>query len=96
MGNFRSSLPVLRNKLLLALAGNYLSTRTTVAGTTVRPVALLDLTATTFRLHPEFDLQAGIRNLLNWSYQDPVCLAVDRMQQDGRSIFVKLIWHTRR
>jgi len=61
----------------------------------MRPVLLEDLTITTRGLHPDFDLQFGLRNALNWHYEDPVYVAIDRMRQDGRSLFVKLIWHTR-
>jgi hypothetical protein len=58
---------------------------------TVRPVLLLDATATTDHLSKRFDVAFGVRNLLNWIYSDPTAIAVEKVQQDGRSVFVKLI-----
>ena len=52
---------------------------------------LADFTATA-RVHPRFDLQAGVRNALDRRYEDPVCLTVDRLRGDGRSVFVRLVW----
>ena len=46
-------------------------------------------------LHPHFDFVFGVRNALNQKYDDPVGIAVDRLRADGRSVFVKLIWHAR-
>ena len=95
IGQFRFAVPVAGGKLLLSSASQYQSARYTMDGDPVRPVLLTDATTTLPRIHPEFDLQVGVRNLLNWSYQDPVYLAVDRMTGMGRSVFVKLIWHSR-
>jgi len=95
IAKLRFSKPILKGRLTLSSSSQYLARRETVGEIVTRPVWLEDLTLTTHRLHPEFDLQFGIRNALNWRYQDPVYLVVDQMQQDGRSWFLKVIWHTR-
>ena len=70
--------------------------RATVAGALVSAVFLQDLTVTTrHQLPPGFDLQLGIRNIWNTVYFDPVGLAIDTIQQDGRSVYLKVIWHGR-
>jgi iron complex outermembrane receptor protein len=92
IGKARAAVPLFREKLYLSGSLQYLSARQTRAGDNVPAVILTDFTATTNRLHREFDLQFGLRNLFDRRYWDPVALAVDRMHQDGRSAFVKLIW----
>lgn len=95
IGKLRFSKSFLKDKLILSSSTQYLGRRETLSEAVMRPVWLEDITLTTRRLHPDFDLQFGIRNALNWRYADPVYLVIDQMQQDGRSLFVKLIWHTR-
>ncbi len=92
IGKARALVPLFREKLCLSGSFQYLSARQTRAGDNLPAVILTDFTATTNRLHREFDLQLGVRNLFDRRYWDPVALAVDRMPQDGRSAFVKLIW----
>ncbi len=95
VGKLRMAWPVLRNKLTLSSSAQYLGSRDTLGGDSVRPVFLADATATTNHLFEQFDLQVGIRNLLDRVYYDPVALVLDRMRGDGRSTFVKLIWRSR-
>jgi outer membrane receptor for ferrienterochelin and colicins len=95
IGKLRLARAFLRNKLTVSSSTQYLSQRQTMTADLVRPVLLEDLTFGTRGLHPNFDLRFGVRNLLNWHYNDPVYLAIDQMRQDGRSLFIKLIWHTR-
>jgi TonB dependent receptor len=77
----------------LSSSQQYMSARETRDGSTsVRPVLLLDFTATTDRVFKRFDISLGVRNLLNWIYSDPTAIAVDSIQQDGRSVFLKLIY----
>jgi iron complex outermembrane receptor protein len=95
IGKLRLARAFLKNKLTMSAATQYLSARDTVSDTAVRPVLLEDITFGTRGLHPNFDLRFGVRNLLNWHYDDPVYVAIDQMRQDGRSLFIKLIWHTR-
>jgi hypothetical protein len=55
--------------------------------------ALIADATTTVPLHRRCDLQVGLRNALNRRYEDPIYLAADRLRGDGRSAFVRLVWH---
>jgi outer membrane receptor for ferrienterochelin and colicins len=95
VGKLRVAWPVLRNRLILSSSARYLGSRDTLADDSVGPVILADATATTNHLLGQFDLQAGIRNLFDRVYYDPIALVLDRMRGDGRSAFVKLIWRSK-
>ncbi|HKW98789.1 MAG TPA: TonB-dependent receptor [Bryobacteraceae bacterium] len=97
IGKLRAALPLAKNKLKAAAAVQYLSSRYTMTDAVVPSYWLADLTFTTNRLHPDFDLQFGVRNLFNRAYYDPVGVGLpeDRILEDGRALFVKLIWRTR-
>jgi len=95
IGKLRLARAFLRNRLTVSSSTQYLGQRETVYDAVVRQVLLEDITFGTRGLHPNFDLRFGVRNLLNWHYEDPVYVAIDQMRQDGRSFFIKLIWHTR-
>jgi len=95
IGKLRLARAFLRNTLTVSSSTQYLGQRETVYDAVVRQVLLEDITFGTRGLHPNFDLRFGVRNLLNWHYEDPVYVAIDQMRQDGRSFFIKLIWHTR-
>jgi len=91
LGKFRWSMPAGRR---FTVAGSILamSSRYGSQGEKTRPVLLADLTLTVHKLPWGCDLQMGVRNALNWSYQDPIGLSLDLMPGDPRSAFVKLIW----
>lgn len=91
----RVGVPMLRGKVFASGALSYMSSRETIAGTLLGSVVLSDFTVTTRHLHPDFDIQAGVRNAFDAGYSVPINLAVDRMQENGRSVFVKLLWHAR-
>ena len=97
IAKWRAAVPVPRSKLLAAAAMQYLSPRRTIDGTFVPTVWLTDLTFTTRKLHPDFDFQFGIRNLLDRVYYDPAGadLPEQMLRENGRSVFVKLILRTR-
>ena len=97
VAKLRAALPLLKNRLQVATALQYLSRRTTLGGAVVPSYWLGDLTLTTNRLHPDFDVQFGVRNLFNRTYYDPASpgLIQDRLLEDRRSVFLKLIWRTR-
>jgi outer membrane receptor for ferrienterochelin and colicins len=94
VATFRGALPLIGKRLNLSSAVRYLSSRQTAYGSAVPGVALADLTLTTQRLHRNFDLQFGVRNITGKSYSDPLSEehipAV--MPRAGRSVFFKLIW----
>ena len=92
IGKFRAATPLAHNKLTLAGGLEYLSSRMTNGGNMVRPVWLLDTTLSTLRLTRHFDLVAGMRNALNWQYDDPVDLSVDQIRRNGRTFYVKFIF----
>lgn len=73
----------------------YISSRETLAGASLRPVYLADFTVSSHRLLSNFDVRAGLRNAFNRGYADPIALnpRVDAMQQPGRTFFVELIVH---
>ncbi len=97
VAKLRGALPIVKNKLLAAAAMQYLSPRRTLAYAEVPSYWLADLTFTTNRFHPDFDVQFGVRNLFNRAYYDPASSGMpeDRLLENGRSIFLKLIWRTR-
>jgi outer membrane receptor for ferrienterochelin and colicins len=97
VGKLRGALPLLKNRLQAAAALQYLSSRRTLGDAVVPAYWLADLTLTTNRLHPDFDVQFGVRNLFNRAYYDPVSggLIYDQLLENGRSVYVKLIWRTK-
>jgi outer membrane receptor protein involved in Fe transport len=82
----------MRRKFTLSTSAEYVSARQTVDSNLVRPILLWDATASTDKLWRHFEASAGVRNLLNWAYSDPTQIAVDSLLQDGRSVFVRLVW----
>jgi len=96
LGKLRAGLPVFRNRFFVSSSMRFMNPRATVAGALVSAVFLQDLTVSTRHpLLPGFDLQLGIRNIWNTVYFDPVALAIDTIQQDGRSVYLKVVWRGR-
>ncbi len=94
LAQWRAAVPVLGDRLTFAAAISYWSPRLDRAGAVVPGAVVADLTATTHRLHRDFELQFGIRNLLDRRYADPLSAEhpAVRMPRPGRSAFFKLIW----
>lgn len=92
IGKVRAGIAMARNKVQLSGGMQYLSERTTTSGRLIRPMALADITLSTVRLFRGYDLMCGVRNALNWQYDHPVDLSVERVRANGRTFFVKLIW----
>jgi outer membrane receptor protein involved in Fe transport len=95
LATFRAAVPLITKRLNLSSAVRYLSSRQTAYGSALPGAALADLTVTTQRLHRNFDLQFGARNITDNRFSDPLSEehlpAV--MPRAGRSIFLKLILH---
>jgi iron complex outermembrane receptor protein len=93
----RGAIPLLKNKLRAATALEYLSAQRTYSYAQVPAFWLTNVTLSTRNLHPDFNLQFGVRNLLNVTYFYPagVGLTQDQIRADGRSVFVKLVWRTK-
>lgn len=87
----RLGVPLFHERLFVSGAFQYISARATESGARLGGAALADFTATV-RVHPRFDIQGGIRNAFDRHYEDPVCLTVDRLRGDGRSVFLRLVW----
>lgn len=90
VSKMRLGVPV--GRLFLGGGVNFLSPRETWSDSTLGGFLVVDGTATV-RLGGPFDLQAGVRNALNKRYEDPIYLAIDRLQGDPRSAFLRLVWH---
>ncbi len=97
LGKFRGSFPLFRDRLRIAAVTQYISATRTLAHAEVPAFWLADLTLTAHAFHPEFDIQFGVRNVFDRAYYDPVGVGLieDRLRQDGRAIFLKLMWRTR-
>jgi iron complex outermembrane receptor protein len=93
---FRASTPLLQNKLNVSGAVRYLDARFCRSGALVPGHYVADLTVSSVHLHRDFDLQAGIRNLFDRRYSDPEGYsdAMHVIPQDGRGVFLKLIWYS--
>lgn len=94
VGKLLLDTPVWRHRWSLSGGLQYLSERETMNGGQVPPVYLVNLTAASRRLAGDLELQIGIHNLFNYHYSDPagVVQEMDRIQQDGRSFFMRLSW----
>lgn len=92
LGKARVAVPVYREVLHFSSGMQYLGTRLTRDGELTRAVLLNDFTLHTNKLNPHFDLIGGVRNAANYVYDDPIDLVQGRMQQTGRTFFVKLIY----
>jgi outer membrane receptor protein involved in Fe transport len=89
----RVGVPLRGGKFFLSGAVSYVSDRRTLGGDSVGSALVTDFTFTTIHLTPAFDIQAGVRNAYNDHYYDPVGFAIGQMLEDGRSAYVKLVWH---
>ncbi len=83
------------HKFELSSGIQYMSSRLTLAGATVAPMYLADLTLTSRGLWRNFDFKLGVRNAFNRDYYDPIALnpMVDTMREPGRSVFIELLPH---
>ncbi len=90
----RGSAPVAAGRLTASVAMRYVTARGSPCGFQVPPLLLADVVLTTNRLHRDFDVQFGVRNLTGRRYWDPLSPEhlVQVMPGPGRHAFVKLIW----
>jgi iron complex outermembrane receptor protein len=95
IGKMRLSKTFWKGKLILSSSSQYLGRRASLSEAILGAVWLEDITLSTRRLHPDFDFQFGIRNAFDRHYEDPVYLVIDQIRQDGRALFLKLIWRTK-
>jgi outer membrane receptor for monomeric catechols len=92
----RSSVPLLGDRVVLSAAGRYISRRYTPYGSSVGGALVADVVVATKHLHRDFDLQFGVRNLFDRRYFDPMSEehTLRVMQRAGRSLILKLNWHS--
>jgi iron complex outermembrane receptor protein len=93
MAKLRLGLPGPTPRSLVSLEGQYLSRRTTLAGTRTGAAATIDLSMVQ-PLSRSLELFGGIRNLLDADYADPVSSALrqDAVPQNGITARVELRW----
>jgi iron complex outermembrane receptor protein len=96
IGKLRLAVPLFSNRFSLAGATRYSGSRQTLAGATLEPRFLTDITVSSMRLTNNFDFQAGLRNLANIKHLDPIALdsRFDAMRLPGRSFFVTVTWRS--
>jgi iron complex outermembrane receptor protein len=89
LAKFRVGVPAGR-RLFASADCQYTSARAAIMGGRLGGFLLADAAAT-LHLGARFDLVAGVHNLFDRRYEDPVYLTVDRIPGDGRSGFLKLV-----
>ncbi|MCE5310290.1 MAG: TonB-dependent receptor [Acidobacteriales bacterium] len=94
LAKFRAAVPLFRDRLSLAMAGRYHSASMAVDGEKVAGAVVADLTINTNRLHPQLDLQFGIRNLADRRYYDPISEehSMLTLLRPGRTVFLRIEW----
>jgi outer membrane receptor protein involved in Fe transport len=94
LGQFRASVPLARQRLMLSGAVRYIGSRLDANALSVPAMTPVDVTATARHFRPGLELQLGVRNVLNQAFSDPLSPehATSRMPDPGRSMFVKLTW----
>ena len=95
IAHFRVSSALARNRLEWSGSTRYLSSRDTRGTARVPNVWVVDVTVSTVHLRRDFDLRAGVRNLLDRRNWDPTAYSnsMDRIAADGRSVFLGIFWH---
>ena len=84
--------PVVKGWLFAGGEVQYMSDRTTVEGLTLDDVWLVNATLFTARIKGVWDLSLSVYNLFDTSYRDPAA-APDTVEQDGRTLRLKLVAH---
>lgn len=94
LAKLRAAVPLFGDRFSLAMAGRYHSASLAVDGGKVAGAVLADLTVNTNRLHPQLDLQFGIRNLTDRRYYDPISAehSMLTLLRPGRTVFLRIDW----
>ncbi|MBL9139461.1 MAG: TonB-dependent receptor [Verrucomicrobiales bacterium] len=106
LGKFAVQVPCWREKVFASLELQAMSSRRTVAGAEIDPFAIVNLTLFSRELIKGLEFSGSIYNLLDQRYSHPVpddftyigpisgnTIALDTIEQDGRSFRVKLTYH---
>ena len=91
----RAGYPVTK-RFFTGVSWRYTHERQTRDGALTNGFSLVDCTLSG-KLPAGFELAAGVRNAMGAKYWDPVGYgrAMEAMEQDGRTFFVKMTWHSR-
>jgi outer membrane receptor protein involved in Fe transport len=96
IAQIRASVPFDRDRMVIAGAMRYISSRLTSIDGAVPAATVFDLTGTSKVGNRGMELQFGVRNLFNEQYADPLSpehlIAV--LPRAGRTVYVKLTWHS--
>jgi len=94
LGHFRASVPLARQRLIVSGAARYMGSRLGGDAIRIPGVTLVDLTFTAPRLHPQLELQFGVRNLMNVAYSDPLSPEhlTHLLPREGRSMYLRITW----
>lgn len=89
----RFSMPLFTPRSSVAFEGQYVSSRTTLAGTTVSGAATLNVHVVQ-PLSPSWEIIGGVRNIFDNEYLDPVSgqHRQDAIPQNGRTARIGLRW----
>ncbi len=95
LASIRGSVPLWGGRVSLSPAARYIGRRVGGFAAGVPARAIVDLTASTSRLHRQFDVVLGVRNLGGRPHNEP--MSEEHLGYiyalAGRTAFVKLIWH---
>jgi outer membrane receptor for ferrienterochelin and colicins len=95
VAQFRAAVPLARQRVLLAVAARYMSSRFGIEDRpAVKSALVVDTTLTLVKLSAQADLQVGVRNLFNSAYMDPLGAehASTVMPGARRTAFLRLRW----
>lgn len=96
LGLLRASIPLFAARVTVSPAARYVSERFGAARQPVPGRLTADVTVSTQRLHRYFDVVAGVRNLADGRFREP--MSDEHMGNSfplaGRTVFLRLIWHT--
>ena len=89
-------MPLWRDRLTLGAGLQAMGQRSTYAGATVPWVILPEAVVSTKPLAAGLQFSAGVKNLSNSFYRDPVGLTptVDSMIGTGRTYYLSVTWHS--
>jgi outer membrane receptor protein involved in Fe transport len=95
IAQFRAAVPFAQERMVVAGAMRYISSRLTAFDGVAPAATVFDLTATAKLSRKSLDLQFGARNLFDEQYADPLSTEHSSavLPRAGRSVYVKLTWH---
>ena len=90
--SFNAVVPVFKEKLFAGLDVTFMSDRKTLSGDHTGSHTVANLTLSSRNLYRGLEVSASIRNVFGETYSDPGSgeHVQDRIEQDGRSIWLKI------